>query len=168
MLNSKTIRRLIETQQLIKDYVDLEKQLQPAGFDLSLRKVQAYRGGGSVDFTNRERVVAETESIEPDAEGWFNLPQGCYVVVYNEVVSMPLNLVALARSRSTVLRNGAAVETAVWDPGYRGRSSSLLVVHNPHGVRLKRDARIAQLVFYSTDEVEEGYAGVYQNERVKS
>ena len=168
MLNSKTIRRLIETQQLIKDYVDLEKQLQPAGFDLSLREVQAYRGGGSVDFTNRERVVAETESIEPDAEGWFNLPQGCYVVVYNEVVSMPLNLVALARSRSTVLRNGAAVETAVWDPGYRGRSSSLLVVHNPHGVRLKRDARIAQLVFYSTDEVEEGYAGVYQNERVKS
>jgi dUTP pyrophosphatase len=168
MLNSKTIRRLIETQQLIKDYVDLEKQLQPAGFDLSLREVQAYRGGGNVDFTNRERVVAETEPLEPDAEGWFNLPQGCYVVVYNEVVNMPLNLVALARSRSTVLRNGAAVETAVWDPGYRGRSSSLLVVHNPHGVRLKRDARIAQLVFYSTDEVEEGYAGVYQNERVKS
>jgi dUTP pyrophosphatase len=157
MLNSKTIRRLIETQQLIKDY-----------FDLSLREVQAYRGGGSVDFTNRERVVAETEPLEPDAEGWFNLPQGCYVVVYNEVVNMPLNIVALARSRSTVLRNGAAVETAVWDPGYRGRSSSLLVVHNPHGVRLKRDARIAQLVFYSTDEVEEGYAGVYQNERVKS
>ena len=167
MLNSKTIRYLIETQQLVTDYVDLDEQLQPAGFDLSLKEVQAYRGGGSVDFTNKERVVAETEPIKSDADGWFNLTQGCYVVVYNEVVKMPLNLVALARSRSTVLRNGAAVETAVWDPGYHGRSSSLLVVHNPHGVRLKKDARIAQLVFYTTDEVEEGYAGVYQNERRK-
>jgi dUTP pyrophosphatase len=89
------------------------------------------------------------------------------MIVYNEAVKMPLNLVALARSRSTVLRNAAAVETAVWDPGYQGRSSSLLVVHNSHGIRLKQDARVAQLIFYSTDEVEKGYNGVYQNERIK-
>ena len=167
MLNSKAIRHLIETQQLITGYVDLDKQLQPAGFDLSLREVHAHWGAGAVDFDNRERRLAPTRQLKPDAEGWYALAQGCYMIVYNEAVRMPLNVVALARSRSTVLRNAAAVETAVWDPGYQGRSSSLLVVHNPHGIRLKQDARVAQLVFYSTDEVEKGYSGVYQNERIK-
>lgn len=167
MLNSKAIRHLIETQRLVTDYVDLEKQLQPAGFDLSLGKVQAFWGGGAVDFDNKERKVAPTSTIQPNADGWYSLSRGCYIVVYNEAVRMPLNLVALARSRSSVLRNGASLETAVWDPGYQGRSSSLLVVHNPNGIRLKRNARLAQLVFYPTDEVENGYSGVYQNERMK-
>lgn len=167
MLNSKAIRQLIETQQLITGYVDLEKQLQPAGFDISLKEVHAYWGAGAVDFDNKERKLAPTRQLQPDASGWYVLPQGCYMVVYNEAVKMPLNVVALARARSTILRNAAAIETAVWDPGYQGRSSSLLVVHNPSGIKLKENARVAQLVFYSTDEVEKGYSGVYQNERMK-
>ena len=167
MLNSREIRRLIETQGLITGYVDLDKQLQPCGFDLSLGEVHAYTGGGRVDFSNMERRIAETIPLQPDADGWYALPQGCYIIVYNEMVRMPLDLVAIARARSTVLRNGAAIETAVWDPGYEGRSSSLLVVHNPHGVRLKRNARVVQLIFFRTDEVEEGYRGIYQHERIE-
>jgi len=111
-------------------------------------------------------VLAETEPLMTDDAGWFNLDQGCYKVVYNETVRMPLNVAALARTRSTLLRNGAALGTAVWDPGYQGRSSSLLVVHNPHGIRLKKDARIAQLIFYYTGQVGKGYSGTYQNERM--
>jgi len=108
----------------------------------------------------------QPSGLEPDPEGWYSLPQGAYKVVYNETVKMPLDIAAIARTRSTLLRNGAALATAVWDPGYHGRSSSLLTVHNPHGTRLKRDARIAQLIFFHTLEVEKGYSGVYQNERV--
>ena len=167
MLNSKEIMRLIETQQLITGYIDLEKQIQPSGFDLSIAEVHAYAGGGSVDFSNEERRIAPTTSLEPDADLWYTLPQGCYIIIYNEVVKMPLDLVAIARTRSTILRNGAAIETAVWDPGYHGRSSSLLVVHNPSGIKLKRNARIAQLIFFRTDEVDEGYSGVYQHERIE-
>lgn len=167
MLNSTEIRRLIEERQLITGYVDLERQLQPSGFDLSLGKVQSFQGGGSVDFTNEGRVIAENKPLDPDLGGWYNLRPGCYTIIYNEVVSMPLDITAIARTRSTLLRNGATIETAVWDPGYRGRSSSLLVVHNPHGIRLKRNARIAQLVFFRTGEVEEGYSGVFQNERMR-
>jgi dUTP pyrophosphatase len=167
MLNSNAIKQLIETQQLITGYVDLDKQLQPAGFDLSLKEVHAYWGAGAIDFDNRERKLAPTRQLKPDAEGWYVLPKGCYMIVYNEAVKMPLNIVALARSRSTILRNAAAIGTAVWDPGYQGRSSSLLVIHNPSGIKLKQDARVAQLVFFSTDEVEKGYSGVYQNERIK-
>ena len=167
MLNSTEIRRLIEEEALITEYVDLDKQVQPSGFDLSLGEVLAFAGGASVDFSNAERVIAESTPISPDFDGWYWLPKNAYTVVYNEVVKMPLDVAAIARTRSTLLRNGATVETAVWDPGYQGRSSSLLVVSNPEGIRLKRDARIAQLIFFRLNEVDEGYDGVYQNERVK-
>ncbi len=167
MLNSSEIRRLIEEQQLILDYVDLETQLQPSGFDLSLGEVLEYEGGGSVDFSNKERVIAPGRPLQPDRNGWYNLGPGCYTIVYNEVVRMPLDLAAIARTRSSLLRNGAFVGTAVWDPGYHGRSSSLLVVHNPGGIRLKKAARVAQLVFFWVGEVQEGYKGVFQKERMK-
>jgi dUTP pyrophosphatase len=166
MLNSKAIKHLIETQQIVTDYIDLDKQLQPAGFDLSLKEIHEFLEAGAVDFDNKKRRIAPLRQFKPDTDGWYNLPQGCYMIIYNEVVKMPLNVVALARSRSTVLRNAAAIETAVWDPGYQGRSSSLLVVHNPHGIRLEQNARVAQLIFYSTNEVEKGYSGIYQNERI--
>jgi dUTP pyrophosphatase len=50
----------------------------------------------------------------------------------------------------------------------RGRSESMLVVYNTAGFRLKRNARIMQLLFYTLDsELEKGYSGVYQNENTK-
>jgi dUTP pyrophosphatase len=165
-LNSNEIRHLIENKQLITGYIDLETQLQPTGFDLSLGAILGYKGRGNVDFSNIEREIATTEPMEPDEEDWYTLEQGCYTIVYNEVVKIPLDIVAMARSRSTILRNGASVETAIWDPGYEGRSSSLLVVSNPDGIRLKRDARVVQLVFFDIEEVQKGYDGIFQRERM--
>ena len=166
MLNKEAIKKLIEEQQLITDYIDLDKQLQPSGFDISLQEIQRHTGPGAVDFSNKNRVISNTEPMKPNSEGWYHLEEGCYKIIYNEVVKMPLNIVAIARTRSTLLRNAATIQTAVWDPGYQGRSSSLLVVHNPHGIKLQKDARVAQLIFFTTEEVGEGYSGVFQNERI--
>ncbi|MEZ4496947.1 MAG: deoxyuridine 5'-triphosphate nucleotidohydrolase, partial [Thermomicrobiales bacterium] len=67
--------------------------------------------------------------------------------------------------RSSIARSGAAIHTAVWDAGYSGRSTSLLHVINPDGLRLQRNARVTQLVFMTLSETtEHGYAGIYQNE----
>lgn len=166
LLNEGEIKRLIEEEGMISDYIDLETQLQPAGFDLSIAEVHEYVDAGCVDFSNVERRLPQTRPLKPDEEDWFYLPKGCYLVVYNEAVRIPLDVVAIARSRSTLLRCGASIETAVWDPGYEGRSSSLLVVHNPNGIRVKRNARVTQLLFLKTSRVREGYTGVYQRERL--
>ncbi|MBI3743598.1 MAG: deoxyuridine 5'-triphosphate nucleotidohydrolase, partial [Chloroflexi bacterium] len=74
---------------------------------------------------------------------------------------------ALGRTRSSLLRCGAALHTAVWDAGYSGRSESLMVVYNPAGFTLEHNARIMQLVFFAlAQEVHEGYRGVYKGERM--
>jgi dUTP pyrophosphatase len=65
------------------------------------------------------------------------------------------------------LRGGVGIQSAVWDAGYSGRSQSLLVVHNPHGLRLGQDARVLQLVFVRLDrQVDRGYQGLFQHENI--
>jgi dUTP pyrophosphatase len=54
----------------------------------------------------------------------------------------------LSNSQVELLRCGVTVNTAVWDAGYSGRSESLLVVYQPEGFDLQKNARIVQLVFF--------------------
>ena len=162
ILNKNKILERIE-EGLIEGYVDLKKQLQPCGFDLSIAKIQRYKTAGAVDFDNTERKMAEVEDLE-FSDGWVNLKPGAYKVIYNETVKVPLDLMAIARTRSSLLRNGASVGTAVWDPGYHGRSESMLVVHNP--IRIKKNARVVQLIFFGIDKIKEGYSGKYLLENI--
>jgi dUTP pyrophosphatase len=86
-------------------------------------------------------------------------------VRFNETVHLPAWLMAYARPRSSLLRSGVALHTAVWDAGYSGRGVALMVVYHPAGFSIERDARICQLVFHAlTSATREGYRGAYQHE----
>lgn len=166
IIAGKELGKILE-RGVVGEMVDSEVQVQMCGIDLSLRSVERFVTAGAVDFDNKERQVSETEEVPFDDAGWVRLEPGCYLVTFNETVSIPKALAALARPRSSLLRSGATVETALWDPGYRGRSQSLLVVHNPSGLRLKRNARLIQLAFYRLSSLaEKGYEGAYQNENL--
>ena len=104
--------------------------------------------------------------LDFDGDGFLNLAAGVYMVTYNEIVHLPKNIMALGRPRSSLLRCGVNVGTAVWDAGYEGRSQSLLMVHNPKGFRVQQNARITQLVFMELTGESEGYNGVYQRENI--
>ena len=91
---------------------------------------------------------------------------GAYIITYNEIVHIPKNIIALATPRSSLLRCGVMINTAVWDAGYSGRSQSLMVVYNAQGFRVQRNARIVQLVFLKLTQKTEGYHGTYQGENI--
>jgi dUTP pyrophosphatase len=96
-----------------------------------------------------------------------DLPPGAYQVRFTETVNLPTWLMAYARPRSSLLRSGVALHTAVWDAGYSGRGVALMVVYHPAGFRLARGARICQLVFHQLNAATgSGYAGAYQREGV--
>jgi len=156
-----------EAQNLVESMIDPETQTQMCGMELTLQKIERFTSAGTVAFDNIERVLPETEPMDFGASGWIDLPAGSYLVTFNEIVNIPKDVAALARARSTLLRCGASLETALWDPGYRGRSQSLLVVYNPHGLRLKKNARLMQLVFLRLEkEAEKVYSGKYQGENI--
>jgi len=169
MLNREELNELVVKKGLVSGYMDLETQLTPNGFDLTLNQVSQFEGQGSLDFSNKERVLPPTSEVpavkdKPDDRlGWWTLGRGVYKVTTNEVVSIPNDLIAVAYPRSSLLRMGCFTQTAVWDAGYKGRSEFLLIVENPGGIRLKQNARIAQLAFWKIKETKKGYQGIYQN-----
>lgn len=169
VLTREQIRALIAVADfpLLADIVDLEAQLQPNGFDLTLREVSRYQGQGQIGREAADRSLPELVPLAFDDDGWVTLEPGQYHVLYNEIVSLPATLMALGRPRSSLGRSGVSIHTAVWDAGYSGRSTSLLSVLNQEGFRVQRDARVMQLVFFGlASETTQGYAGRYQGENV--
>jgi len=156
-----------EAQGLVESMIEPKTQTQMCGMELTVQRIERFTSSGAVAFENSERRLPETEVMEFDQSGWIELPAGAYLVTFNEIVSIPADVAAMARARSTLLRCGASLQTALWDPGYRGRSQSLLVVHNPSGLRLKSNARLMQLVFMRLEKkAEELYEGRYQGENI--
>lgn len=166
VLSSLQIRASIENDPpLIEGFDDLERQIQPNGFDLRLADVAVYQGAGSIGIRNEDRVLPELQRLSPEPSGYFQLQPGAYHITYAETVTLPKNLMAFGRPRSSLARSGVAIHTAVWDAGYSGRSTSLMVVHNPDGFRVQVGARVAQLVFIELSVADQiGYTGIFQGE----
>jgi dUTP pyrophosphatase len=161
------LRRIEGSPPLIAGYRSLEEQLQPNGFDLTLAEIGRFAGGGAIGVANASRLLPEVEEARFDSSGWIELEPGAYQVVFNEAVALGNDIMAIGRPRSTLCRMGATLATAVWDAGYQGRSTALLIVENRAGMRIERNARLLQLVFFTlTAPTARGYDGVYQGERL--
>jgi len=148
-------------------------QVQPCGVDVTLKHVLRYTSAGSIDFSNEHRVMAKTAPVSFTAVGHststdavpqlaINLPQGAYLMEFNETLAMPLECMGELMTRSSLFRSGAFVHGGVIDAGYCGVLGSMLQVVNPHGIRLWKDARVAQMVVRLMTEEVVGYSGVYQ------
>jgi dUTP pyrophosphatase len=167
VLSGKDIRRLIEAEPpLIQDWLNLDEQVQANGFDLTLRDIAVPQSAGNVPVAKDIRILPDLSPLVFDGMGCIDLVPGTYIITYNEIVTLPKNIMALGRPRSSLLRCGVTVGTAVWDAGYSGRSQSLLVVYNTRGFRVQKNARIIQLIFFELTEESEGYNGFYQGENI--
>ena len=167
MLSRENIHHLLQQQPpLIEGYINLEEQVQPNGIDLTLREVALLQTSGKIAVNNEQRLVPDLAPLAFDGLDFIDLMPGAYIITYNEIIHLPNNVMALATPRSSLLRCGVTVNTAVWDAGYSGRSQSLLVVYNPQGFRLQRNARVLQLVFLPLTQETEGYHGAYQGENI--
>ena len=168
MLNHDEILQRIKKEKLVEEYVDLENQLQPSSFDLTLEKVYSFESRGSIDFDNRERKLSQANELKFDSEGWVNLSRGAYKIQIAEIVNMPKDLGAITICRSSLSRCGCDVYNGFWDPGYSGRGEAVFIVHNEKGVRLKRRAKVVQILFFPIAEATQLYKGIHKGENLKS
>ena len=63
MLNKEEIKKLISQEKLIEDYINLDVQLTPNGFDLSVGQVFLYKSEGILDFSNSERKFPQSKRL---------------------------------------------------------------------------------------------------------
>ncbi|PLB43263.1 deoxyuridine 5'-triphosphate nucleotidohydrolase [Aspergillus steynii IBT 23096] len=186
--------RTLHTRSIIQNLKSPTLQVQPCGVDLSLKRVLRFTSPGTVDFDNTNRQTASTVEIpfsepsnprntnpntaptatatstpknpinNPESKT-LHLASGTYLIEFNETVTVPLDVMGQIFVRSSLFRSGVAVHAGVMDAGYSGAVGALMQVSNEHGVRVSRDARLAQMVFHSLTERTEGYNGVYQGAR---
>lgn len=148
--------------------LDRALQVQPAGVDLTVSEVYKFKGLGLLGFSDSSRKMPEVDKLEFDYGKLF-LEKGAYKVRYNEIVKVPRNCVAIGLPRSSLMRMGATIVSALWDPGYEGRGEGLLLVENPHGIILEQNARIMQLIFVKLEsEPASEYRGLYMHEGLRS
>lgn len=170
-LDCESIRNLITSPPpgrppLVEGLTSPEEQLQPCGLDFSLLRIDRFTTAGRMGSEAGDRILPRYQPSDFDSDGWIHLEAGTYLATFNEIVNMPLDLVALAFPRSSLLRSGVSLPTSIWDPGYSGRSQALLTVANPAGYHLQRNARLMQMLFlHLAQPVEQGYQGRYQGER---
>jgi dUTP pyrophosphatase len=158
-------------QKIIQNVRSTKLQAQPCGVDLTLKRILIWKSSGEVDFDNSRRNNAQTEALpfqsdssaEKSSEsGFIDLTQGSYLVEFNETVNVPVDVMGQIFVRSSLFRSGAIVNAGVMDSGYIGAVGCMLQIVNPHGLRLWKDARLAQMVFHQMSEPTEGYSGTYQ------
>ena len=138
-----------------------DDQIQPNGVDLTLGAVFEQVEPGRIGRDGK--TVGERRELDPDEDGVYRLDPGGYVARYGERIRIPERHVGFLYPRSSLLRNSAMLDTAVWDAGYEGRGEGLLEVH--HTIELQQGARIAQLVL--AEAAHEGtYEGSYQGEHI--
>jgi dUTP pyrophosphatase len=160
---------ILSKEQILEKKIVTEflspSQFQPAGVDFTVKEIHKLTSSGIIDFDNKKRKLSETKKLEFNDIGEIHLKKGCYKIIYNEYVSIPQDCIALAFPRSSLLRCGADVHCAVWDPGYHGRSESLLVVENEFGITLTKNAKVCQLIFVRLEtEAKDSYSGIYKGE----
>ena len=168
-LGSEEIVKLIKEKDLVKDFgQSLEKQIQPNGIDLTLRKVESFSycfdviGTISVDG----KTLPKTYELLPDKDGYYDLQQGQYLIYVNETVKLPKGLAAISIQRSTIMRCGSMTQVGSWDSSYEGRGCCVLFV-GEKGIKIQKNARIVQMHFVPVSGQTFEYNGSYQKENLQ-
>lgn len=154
----------IVSRQLVRNLQHVVQQQQPCGIDLTLRQVSEWTSAATIDFDNTKRQSAKVSGLCFDVHSqMITLPQGAYLVDFNETIHVPRNCMASVFARSSLWRSGVGVHAGVVDAGYDGAMGALMEVKNPNGIVLYKNAKLAQIVFEEMGETVEGYKGVYQS-----
>lgn len=163
ILTKKEILELIEKGKLVQNLIDKDVQVQQCGVDLTASKLYTLEGKGQLDFSNRDRLIPEYKEIQNRKKEW-NLKPGTYHIAMNEKIVLPDNIAGLLLPRSSALSCGLEIHSALWDPGYEGRS--FIHVNVSRELTLLKNARIAQMIFLKLTGSTEKYKGIYKNEDI--
>ena len=152
------------------------------GYDLSLKAVQRVGTSiannpynlskdGKIGKVLKDKTELTTYApIEPinldGAEGWL-LYKGVYDITFWEGCKIPSNRTAFIKQRSSLYRNGAVINSPVFDPGFEtDNMGTLLYVHET--IFIERDARVAQIYFHESVNTDVMYNGQWQNDKQRT
>lgn len=167
---------MLNAKQIIDEgLLQLEHaQGKPAqvGYDLTLKQVNQVGGLKGLANERIGKVLKDkTELTNYTPYGLINLDgvygwllhEGVYDITFNEGCKIPDNRVAFIKQRSSLYRNGAIINSPVFDPGFETQfMGTLMYVHAT--IFIEENARVAQIYFHECEPAEK-YNGQWQNDK---
>ena len=151
-----------------------EKDYQPSGLDLRVAKVFVLSPefGKDLGIYNGKKILPDQMEYEPieicddgkNIKGWSLKPGKAYIFQVQDPIKIGDKNAQFYLPRSTLLRAGVNVYTALGDLGFNGHLSFLVVNHNYNNFFIEQGERFAQLVDFEVKGSEEGYQGDYQED----
>lgn len=152
------------------------------GYDLSLKAVQRVgtslannpynvSKGGKIGKILKDKTELTTytpvDTINLDGvEGWL-LYQGAYDITFWEGCKIPSNRTAFIKQRSSLYRNGAIVNSPVFDPGFEtDYMGTIMYVFET--IFIEKDARVAQIYFHASTNTDVIYDGQWQGDKQRN
>ncbi len=164
MINGEIILRKVY------DNLD-EKQYQPAGIDLTLDSLQELVNGnlhlyglfeGIKILPEQKKIDTTTIQIKGSLRKVYTLePHIPYIATTKEKINIGDSSAQFYLPRSSLLRAGVDVRTALGDPGFNGHLSFLLINHNTVPFFIKKGERFAQLIDIGVNGADNEYDGDY-------
>jgi deoxycytidine triphosphate deaminase len=124
---------------------------QPNAVDLRLGKV--FKITDNVfEVSNEHKLHRGSVEIEPDSEGYYNLPVGHYEVIMENIINVGGGEAGWVITRSTLNRNGIFLTSGLYDSGYHGVMAG--VMHVSCGTaRIKQGTRIGQYLSFDAQSL---------------
>ncbi len=142
-----------------------EKQVQPNAVDITVARVYALdKGAFMLSGDTKQPLPRRTiHPIKRQTDGIevFRLKGGTYVVEFDQKVEMGANEAGLVVCRSTLMRNGVWMTSALYDSGYHGHMFAGMTVSPGTEFIFPRHERIAQFLCFEAEALSL-YDGQYQ------
>lgn len=187
ILNDEEIIDLCRTQGMLRPFVENKRQIGHLsygvghfGYDIRIsgtvkrfRPVTTLFGSEPprVDpcnpNTNLEEIEYEEEVLQPVSEtGGVVLKPGEFALAFSlEYFSLPSDILAVVKDKSTLARLGLAVQTTCSEPGWNGILTMEISNHGGLNIVLTEGMPIAQVVFHRGKPPKNAYSGRYQDQR---
>lgn len=142
------------------------------GWDLTVKDIKEInpgdnrllKSGTEFDHNTYTTVPLTINPYKEDQHIWVITP-GVYSLTFYQGCSLPNNIKAEIVHRSSLLRMGVEIRSAVYDPGFKVEEmGAVMIAHNP--VVIEKGSRVAQILMCETLVAQE-YAGQWQGTRDK-
>lgn len=176
---------MLNAEQIIKEGLlildETQGKVAQVGYDLSLKSVNkvgtpptsggldhvavhhAYKIGKVLKDKTEIATYTPYNTTKVDGCIGYMLYPGVYDITFNEGCNIPNNRVAFIKQRSSLYRNGAIINSPLFDPGFKTQNMGTLVyVHET--IFIEQDARVAQIYFHKCDSAEV-YEGQFQQDK---
>lgn len=106
-------------------------------------------------------------SLRQSKEWRVTLHPRAFILAYTmERFDMPIDVMGIVHDKSTLARQGIALQNTVIEPGWRGYLTLEITNHSHDDVILVHKQPIAQVVFHQVEGAE-AYDGIYQDQEAR-